>query len=139
MSARIKNADQGTQFFSKEWKSVCRNWVNYLTDIAVIIEEEQDEHVLADMTVLQKQASASKAALDKFSIKGMTDTETLSCFEQQLHYLIMDPAAPIPFPNHFMKSMNQQIIEDAWPAEKFWDMLGRDRIITFSNTDVAVE
>ena len=69
----------------------------------------------------------------------MTDMETRSCFEQQLHYLSMDPAAPIPFPNHFMKSMNQQIIEDAWPAEKFWDMLGRDRIITFSITDVGVE
>ena len=93
-----------------------------MTDMAVMIEEEQDEHVLADMTVLQKQANAAKTVLNKLSLKGMTDMETRSCFEQQLHYLSMDPAAPIPFPNHFMKSMIQQIIEDAWPAEKFWDM-----------------
>ena len=131
----FKNADQGTKCFPKEWKSECRNWSNYLTDIAEVIEEEQDEHVLADMTVLQKQANASKAVLNKFSIKGMTDKETLSCFEQQFQYLSMDSAAPIQFPNHFMESMNQQIIEDAWPAEKFWDMLGRDRIITFFSTD----
>ena len=75
------------------------------------------------MTVLQKQANAAKTVLNKLSLKGMTDMETRSCFEQQLHHLIMDPAAPIPFPNHFMKSMIQQIIEDACPAEKFWDML----------------
>jgi len=135
----FKNADQCSTLFTKEWKSVCRNWANYLTDMAVIMEEEQDEHVLADMTVLQKQGNVCKTVLNKVSQKGMTDTETLSCFEQQLQYLSMDPAAPIPFPNHFMKSMNQQIIEDAWPAEKFWDMLGRDRIITLSITDVAVQ
>ena len=97
-----------------------------------MIDEEEDQHVLADMMVLQKQANATKAVLNKLSLKGMTDTETRACFEQQLHYLSMHPAAPIPFPNHFMQSMNQQIIEDAWPAEKFWDMLRRDRIITFS-------
>ena len=103
-------------------ENVCRNWCNYLTDVAVMIDEEEDQHVLADMTVLQKQANAAKAVLNKLSVKGMTDTETRACFEQQLHYLSMQPAALIPFPNHFMQSMNQQIIEDAWPAEKFWDM-----------------
>ena len=91
------------------------------------------------MMVLQKQANATKAVLNKLSLKGMADTETRACFEQQLHYLSMHPAAPIPFPNRFMLSMNQQIIEDAWPAEKFWDMLRRDRIITISKTDASVE
>ena len=107
--------------------------------MAVIMEEEQDEHVLADMLVLQKQGNVCRAVLNKVSTNGMTATETRSCFEQQLHYLSMDPEAPIPFPNHFMKSMSQQIIEDAWPAEKFWDMLVRERIITFCITDVGVD
>ena len=91
-----------------------------MKDLEGMVEAEEDESMLSDLQVLQKQALAACTVLQQLSVSGMTHDQTVACYKGQLHDLSLEPVAPNPFPVYLSKSMHQQIAEDTWPAASFF-------------------
>ena len=79
-----------------------------------MIEAEEDESILSDLQVLQKQTLAARTVLQQLSVSGMTHDQTAACYKGQLHDLRLEPVGPNPFPVYLSKSLHQQIAVDTW-------------------------
>lgn len=53
----LSMSDPGSKFFTGDWRNVNRNWANYKSDLAKMIEDETDEATLLDLQLLEKQVS----------------------------------------------------------------------------------
>lgn len=113
-------ADASSKYFNNEWKSVLRNWQNYLADLAKMIEAEEDPGVLEELQLLDKKVNAVRAVCSKLQSAGATSGETVSCYKRQMHFLTSPPACDNPFPRYLKRLMHSQEVEDTWPATTFW-------------------
>ena len=118
--SELKAASSGSKFFTAEWKNVARNWVNYMSALKEMIDEEENAETLKNMKVVEKQVMAAKAVLQKLSVHGMLHLETQQAYCSQMQFLVSDPVAPSPFPVYFVQQMHAQVVEKSWPADVFW-------------------
>ena len=83
---------------------------------------------------MKKQAEACRALCDAYVSRGFSTKEFLAVYNEQLHFLKMDPMAPIPFPFFVRDNMVTVACSQAWPPQFFWELL------TFSklSNDVSV-
>ena len=108
----LGDADQSSErFFGDSWKSsTSRNWQNYITDLEEMEAVETDSAQLALAIRLKKQAQAARLVLNKVYAHGVSSSQTLQSYEQQLTYLSLAPAAPNPFPFYLRNMMLEQAI-----------------------------
>lgn len=132
-------ADASSKYFTNEWKSVVRNWLNYLTDLAKMIEAEEDAGVLEELAVLEKKVLVVKAVCTKLHAAGATSTETLKCYMSQLHFMTLEPVCENPFPPYLRRLMHSQDVEDTWLAGNFWEKLHDEVLVEMMSPSETIE
>ena len=117
------STNQSEKLFGPGWKSHKVNVDRWLKDIRAALEEEEDEDELKKLTTVKKQAEACRAVCNAYVSKGFSTKEFLAVYNEQLHFLKMDPVAPIPFPFFVRDNMVTVACSQAWPAQFFWELL----------------
>jgi hypothetical protein len=118
--AELKDADDSSpKFFGSEWKNLKRNWDNYLTYVGDLIKVEADEEKLTELEKLEKSAKIAQRVLTKAQSAGMSDSQIVRLYEEQVVLMTKDPAVDNPFPQWFKKLMYLESIANATNSDFF--------------------
>ena len=117
-------ADESSKkFFGDDWRNVCRNWTLYLKEIAVRIEEEENESVLATLQRLEKSTKVVISVLDAIRKHGLSGDLALEKYKEQVAWCDMKPIVQNPFPVYLRVVMISAAACNAWPPKLFWEQI----------------
>ena len=129
--------NQTEKIFGSGWKSHKVNVDRWVADLETVINELDDETEGQKLILIKKQAEASRALCNSYASKGPSSQEFLEAYNEQIHFLEMEPKASSPFPFFLRDNILTLQGQHAWPPIRFWPVLNYHRL-TVEMPDVDI-
>ena len=121
-------------YLGQEWKSMSRNWQNWLNDLEERIATEENEGILVELQSLQKSGAVLRKFCNKWQTSGSQSQHTLETYIQMVNFCKAEPSVDLPFSRYIMKTMHGIKTSNA-KAHVFWDELTTETLMQFVDED----